>query len=208
MVQRSSTAGPEADATPGEQRLWVTGLGPAEAAASLRPASDRGRAGCARRFFQVAAVVAPQASASSCQQAAEAQRKNVALPPAPAVCLLSAGTKGGWALSQTLENMEKSGAISQDVVSEVWILFSDTVFLPDGSDCTRSVKALIPALRASPSVLLSQPPVYKHLHCPPPGLLFSPEAATRRKHPQRFNTSVTTGRSDLCERSVERSPPA
>lgn len=57
-----------------------------------------------------AAVVAPQASASSCQQAAETQRKNGALPPAPAACLLSAGTKGGWALAdmeKTWRNQER-----------------------------------------------------------------------------------------------------
>lgn len=182
---------------------------PEEAAASLRPAvwvRD-----VPERIFQVAAVVAPQASASSCQQAAETQRKNVALPPAPAACLLSAGTKGGWALNR---HGEKHGEIGSDSPGrrfkglDLQGLFSDAVFLPDGSDCTRSVKALIPALLASPSVLLlSQPPVYKRLHCPPPVLLFSPGAASRRKHPQRFDTSVTTGRSDPCERSAERRPP-
>lgn len=91
------------------ERSRVTSLGPVEAAASLRPAvwvRD-----VPERIFQVAAVVAPQASASSCQQAAETQRKNVALPPAPAACLLSAGTKGGWALSQT---WGKHGEIGSD----------------------------------------------------------------------------------------------
>lgn len=132
---------------------------------------------------QVAPWWPPQASASSCQQAAETQRKNVALPPAP-VCLLSTGTKGGDGRPRRHgDNMENSGAVSRDAVSKVWILFSDAVFLPDESDCTRSVEALIP-LWAS-VLLLSQPPVYKRLHCPPPVLLFSPEATTRRKHPQR-----------------------
>lgn len=107
----------------------------------------------------------PQASPSSCQQAPETERKKESRPAPNFTSLpaLTAGTKGGWALTQ---NMEKPRAIPQHLslklVFKIWTcmtqIYSNIVLFcclfTNGFNSRRSIEAFVSLLCVFPSVLL------------------------------------------------------
>lgn len=144
----------------------------------------------------------PRASASSCQQAPENQRKRVALPPTLPACLLSLQARKGDGLScrdiQHGGNHERFLSIPAWLILHMWTFYESWWFIVICREQFQQLTiywSLCLGLMCPPPICPSlsspsQPPVYHLLHCPLTVMVSSTGATVRRKILRGFKPPV------------------